>query len=361
MRTRDHIAIAAVGLALAVGAVPFVPALAFDPPRPGAGAANVGEVDPPRPPGSVPRARAVAPVAIPNAGAVTPAPRPIPLPPATAAAPALAIPVVPVDPNPTPRLGPADPPSDPPNVPSYAPSSTPTAVTPFEVFRSGAQMLRHGDKEKALRALEYAAEQGVVAAQWKLGRMYAEGDGVEQSHYRAFGYFSRIADMHAEDPPGTPQARFVANAFVALGHYYFAGIPNSPVKADILLARKMYYHAATYFGDAEAQYAFGRTLFDGAGSPKDPRRAAQWFYSAANKGQTKAQAMLGRMLFRGEPGVPRQAARGLMWLTLAKENASPEERWIGELYDSAWKQANEDEKALAGEFLLQWMSARRRD
>jgi hypothetical protein len=355
MRTRNRITVAAFGLALGAGSLGFAPALAFDPPRPGAGAANAVEVDPPRPPRSVPRS-GVAPVAIPNAGAVMPVPRPIPAP--SAATPALAMPIVPVEP--TPRLGPADPPLDPPNVPSYAPANGPigAAVTPFEAFRSGAQMLRHGDKERALRALEYAAEQGVVAAQWKLGRMYAEGDGVDQSDLRAFEYFSRIADMHADDPPGTPQARFVANAFVALGHYYATGVPSSHVKVDIVRARQMYYHAATYFGDPEAQYFFGRILFDGAAGTKDPRRAAQWFYSAANKGQYKAQAMLGRMLFKGETGVPRQAARGLMWLSIAKANA-PAEGWIGDLYDSAIKQANDDERALAGEFLLQWMNGRR--
>src|SRR5271154_5487084 len=33
---------------------------------------------------------------------------------------------------------------------------------------------------KALTALEYAADQGQLAAQWKVGRMYAVGDGVPQ-------------------------------------------------------------------------------------------------------------------------------------------------------------------------------------
>src|SRR6185295_9998378 len=155
MRMRSAISLTALALALSLGGS----ALAFDPPRPGAGAATMGEIDPPRPPGSVPRARAVVPATIPNAGAVMPVARPVPAPSA------VALPAVPVDP--TPRLGPADPPLDAPNVPAYAPSGTPaTAVTPFEAFRSGAQMLRHGDKEKAIRALEYAAEQGVVAAQW---------------------------------------------------------------------------------------------------------------------------------------------------------------------------------------------------
>jgi hypothetical protein len=65
------------------------------------------------------------------------------------------------------------------------------------------------------------------------------------------------------------------------------------------------------------------------------------------------------MLFRGEAGVPRQAARGLMWLTLARSNATTSENWIHDLYDSAVKQATDDERALAGDFLMRWMNAKR--
>jgi hypothetical protein len=350
MRTRSAISLTALVLALALGPS----AHAFDPPRPGSGAATLGEVDPPRPPGSIPRARALAPAAIPNPGPLPPMARPAPTP----VAPAVAFPAIPVES--TPRLGPAEPRLDTPSATGYAPSdSLPSAVAPVEAFRNGSQMLRKGEHEKALRSLESAAERGFVMAQYKLGRMYADGEGVEQSDLRAFEYFSAIADMHADDPPGTPQAGFTARAFVALGHYYVTGIPNSYVKSDIVQARRMYYHAATYFGDAEGQYFYARTLFDGVGGLKDPRRAAQWFYSAANKGQAKAQAMLGRMLFKGEPGVPRQAGRGLMWLWIAKSNAATADGWIGELWDAASKQASEDEKALAAELLLQWRNGQR--
>ena len=62
--------------------------------------------------------------------------------------------------------------------------------------------------------------------------MYADGDGVIQDDLRAFEYFSRIANAHAEDSPSAPQAAIVANAFVALGRYYLNGIPNSKIKAD---------------------------------------------------------------------------------------------------------------------------------
>ena len=239
---------------------------------------------------------------------------------------------------------------------AFAAPSVP--ITPFEAFRSGARALRDGQKEKALVSLEYAADQGVVAAQWKLGRMYAEGQGVPQSDVKAFDFFSRIADGHADDNPGTPQSRYVSNAFVALGNYYASGIPDSDVKADLFRARHMYSYAASYFGDPDGQYHLARMMLDN-GPYHDPKQAARWLYSAANKGHYQAQALLGRMLFRGEAGLPRQAARGLMWLTLARSNATPSESWIVESYDLAVKQATDEDRALAGDFLMRWMNAKR--
>ncbi len=231
--------------------------------------------------------------------------------------------------------------------------------TPTEAFRSGAHWLKSGDTHKAVVSLEYAAENGHPLAQWKLGRMYAEGDGVAQNDLKAFNYFSRIANMHAEDNPDTPQARFVANAFVALGHYYLDGIPKTPIKRDPDRAREMFGYAASYFRDPEAQYYLARLYLDGVGAPHDPRQAARWFGLSAQKGQCQAQAMLGAMLFTGDH-VPRQAARGLMWLTLAKDAATPpNQAWIARLYDSAFKQATEGERALALVFLRRWMETRR--
>ncbi|MBV9348316.1 MAG: sel1 repeat family protein [Pseudolabrys sp.] len=228
-----------------------------------------------------------------------------------------------------------------------------------EAFRYGAQALRVGETKKALTSLECAAEKGHALAQWKLGRMYAEGDGVPKNDLRAFEYFRSIANSHADDNPTTPQSRFVANAFVALGHYWLEGIPKTEVKADATRARQMFSYAASYFGDPDAQYYLGRMLADGVGSPADPRQAARWFVLAAQKGQCQAQGMLGAMLFTGEH-VHRQAARGLMWLTLAKECApAAQQGSIAQLYDSAFQQATEDERALALVYLQQWIRTRR--
>ncbi len=346
MRTPDRILIAAA-LGLLAG---FSPAWGFEGkttrtldviPAPSAtvppgGVTRAVQVDVPRPPGSIPRPTTAVPAPIPNAAL----PRP------TAPVPSLAAPAAPS----------LDQPVPPPT--AFAAPTVP--ITPFEAFRSGARALQAGQKEKALVSLEYAADQGVVAAQWKLGRMYAEGQGVDRSDIKAFEFFSRIADDHPDDAPGTPQARYVSNAFVALGHYYTSGIPNSHVKPDPGRARHMYQYAAFYFGDADGQYHLARMMLD-QGPFHDPKQAARWLHSAANKGQYQAQALLGRMLFRGEAGLPRQPARGLMWLTLARSNATPSESWIAESYNSAVTQATDEDRALAGDFLMRWMNTAKRD
>jgi hypothetical protein len=257
-----------------------------------------------------------------------------------------------IAPLPDPQLRP---PADVPNVPALR-----APVTASEAFRTGAQWLKAGDTHKAVTSLEYAAENGHPLAQWKLGRMYAEGEGVTQNDLKAFEYFRRIANSHADDNPDTPQARFVANAFVALGHYYLEGIPKTEIKRDPDRAREMFNYAASYFRDPDAQYNLGRLYLEGVGAPHDPRTAARWFGLSAQKGQCQSQAMLGAMLFSGDH-VPRQSARGLMWLTLAKDCAGGRNQaaWINRLYDSALQQANDDDRVLAGVYLRHWMQTRR--
>jgi hypothetical protein len=210
----------------------------------------------------------------------------------------------------------------------------------------------------SLTSLQYAAEGGHPVAQWKLGRMYADGDGVAQDDLRAFEYFSRIANAHAEDSPSAPQATIVANAFVALGRYYLSGIPNTKVKVDADRAREMFSYAASYFGNADAQYDLARLYLSGIGTPRDSRYGARWLGLAAQKGQHQAQALLGQMLFNGDQ-LPRQAARGLMWLTLARDNAASDETWIRDSYNRAIAKASENDRAMALQLLEHWVQGRK--
>jgi uncharacterized protein len=219
-------------------------------------------------------------------------------------------------------------------------------LSPGEAFNWGMYALRIGNTSSGVRALEYSAANGHPIAQWKLGRMFADGDGVPRDQLRAFEYFGALADAHADDRPGTMLSFLVANAFVSLGTYYLEGIPNSHVKADAERARAMFFYAASYFGDRDAQYDLARMYLEGNSVPKDPKIAARWLSLAADKGQHLAQAVLGDMLVKGV-NVTRRSALGLMWLTLAADAATPQEGWIVQLHDTASQQATEEDRALA--------------
>lgn len=245
------------------------------------------------------------------------------------------------------------------DAPRAAPSTAVAQSTPPQAFRAATELLKSGETDKALTELRYAADQGHPLAQWKLGRMYADGEGVKRDQIQAFQYFSRVASEQAEVSPWTQQARFVANAYVSLGSYYLTGIPNSQVQRDPSRAYGLISYAASYFGDSEAQYLLARLYLEGTGAPKDVRQAARWLGLSAHKGQHEAQALLGRMLFHGE-GVPKQRDRGLMWLTLGRDAAAgAADGWIVQSYEDALARASEDERSSAQSLLKEWLKQQR--
>jgi len=228
-----------------------------------------------------------------------------------------------------------------------------------EALRDGVRDYNAGDKRGAAVALEYAAGQGHTLALWKLGRMYAEGDGVQHDDLKAFEYFSKLADQNADESPDSPNAPVVASAFVALGTYFLDGIGNTYVTPNPPRAVEMFHYAASYFSDSNAQYNLARLYMEGTGVEKDARMAARWFNLAAEKGHHPSQALLGHLLINGQ-GVPRQRAKGLMWLTLARESADPvKEKWISELYDQAFTASGETDRKFAIVLLEQYMQSRR--
>lgn len=235
-------------------------------------------------------------------------------------------------------------------------SAHPAARAPFsssrDALRAGIRGYNAGDMPVAVKALSYAADHGHPAALWKLGKMFASGDGVPQDPLKAFEHFSRIADQHADESPDSPNARFVSNAFVSLGAYYLEGIPKTYVKADPARAREMFSYAASYFGDPDAQYNLARMFMDGIGGPKDARQAARWLNLAAEKGHAAAQAMLGNLLINGADGVPRQTAVGLGLLQMAREAADPSrDAWIIEMHGHAFAATTEKDHDAARIFI----------
>lgn len=271
---------------------------------------------------------------------------------------------------------------------------------PSEAFSYGLNQYNSGDKLTAVEALNFAAQKGVTGAQWKLGSMYAEGDGVAQDDMKAFHFFSDVlAHADEEEFGGDRSAPFVSNAFVRLGSYFREGIPNSQVKPDLSRARQLFYNAASMFGNAEAQlqlalmnyYGEGgsrdliqaakwanlaaekgnveardlaiRVSLDladahlrGEGTPRSPREAAKWARQAADYGSVDGQALLGHILFEGD-GVVRQPVDGLIYLTVALARSGGHERWISDLHEQARSAATHAEWEAARMRADEWLSA----
>ncbi len=106
---------------------------------------------------------------------------------------------------------------------------------------------KKGEAKEAASALEYAAEQGDHAAQWKLGRMYQTGDGVKKDPAAAVRFFSQIVENYSDAQPGSADWQFTGNAMVALGRYYRDGVPEAGLKRDRSEAIIMFTTAADLF------------------------------------------------------------------------------------------------------------------
>lgn len=75
-------------------------------------------------------------------------------------------------------------------------------------------------------------------------------------------------------------------------------------------------------GDAKAQQLLGERYYKGEGVRRNLSEAARWYRSAADNGNADAQYMLGMMHVRGE-GLPRDDAQAIRWFTAAAEQRLP--------------------------------------
>jgi len=239
--------------------------------------------------------------------------------------------------------------------PAVAFDPTPELNTPAAVFAYGYNAYRAGDYETALDAIGYAADRGYTAAQWLLGRMYAQGKGVGRDDRRAFEFFARIVAEHGNERQDAVETAFVADAFVALGDYYRAG-GQAVGPVDFDAAFEMYRHAAVNYGDADAQYAVALMLYQGEVGATDPAEAVRWARVAADGGNARAQALLGYLLFQGE-GIARQPVLGLAYLTYARARTGGADPEIQRMHEEAMALATEAERRTALELANGWLQA----
>lgn len=200
-----------------------------------------------------------------------------------------------------------------------------------------------------LSALEDAADAGQPMAMWQLGTMYENGEGVAKDPAKAFGYFAQIANQHADAAPKGVESDIVAQSFVKIGDYYRVGVPDAGIPADAERSHALLIHAATYFGDADAQYRVGLLYMSKTELGINPLQSARWFSLAARKGHCPAQAQLGNLLFGGLEGIQPQPVEGLMWLTLGAQRCqgTADAGWINDLLTQAYTHTTPEQQAEA--------------
>ena len=174
------------------------------------------------------------------------------------------------------------------------------------------------DHAEAVQWYRRAAEQKLAVAQFMLGLMYAEGEDIPQDHAEAIRWYRRAAEQ------GYADAQF------NLGFMYRKGYG---VLQDYARAARWYRRAAEQ-GHTGAQFNIGFMYDNGYGVPQDYAEAARWYRRAAEQGHADAQFNLGFMYDNGE-GVPQDHAEAARWYRRAAEQGDAVAQFnLGVMYDN---------------------------
>jgi hypothetical protein len=151
--------------------------------------------------------------------------------------------------------------------------------------------------ELDIPALEQAAQQGDIKAQFQLGTAYYTGEGVEQNYQRAVKWFLSVANA------GFAPAQHNLGVAYSNGQ----GVPQNFKEAV------KWYQKAAEQKDARAQNNLGYLYQTGQGVPKNVVEAANWYQKAADQGYAVAQYNLGIAYSHGQ-GVPQDQKQAIRWL-----------------------------------------------
>jgi TPR repeat protein len=155
-------------------------------------------------------------------------------------------------------------------------------------FDEGRAAYEQGDYATALKELRPLAEQGHAEAQFNLGLMYYNGQGVPKDDAKAVKWYRKAAEQGNADAQNN------------LGVMYVKG---QGVPQDYKEAVKWYRKAAEQ-GYALAQNNLGWMYYNGKGVPQDYKEAAKWHHKAAEQGGAVVQNNLGVMYELGI-GLPK--------------------------------------------------------
>ena len=164
-------------------------------------------------------------------------------------------------------------------------------------FEKGVKAYERGKYKAALRQFRALAEEGHAGAQFYLGLMYGEGEGVPEDDIQAVSWYRKAAEQ------GDADAQF--NLGVMFMYDNGESVPEDARQAVF------WFRKAAGQGNAKAQFNLGFMYDNGEGIPEDDRQAVFWYRKAAEQGDAKAQFNLG-VMYDNEDNIQAYA-----WFNLA--------------------------------------------
>ena len=215
-----------------------------------------------------------------------------------------------------------------------------------------------GGVQDAPGALEWfirGAENGVAQAEYMVGYLCAEGIACDIDEEKAFNCFlsaakkgckeaAQIIAMCYENGVHTKKDPVLAQKWKSVAES--GVIPDIPPETEIpepladdgeelyqsarrCLAEKdmegaaVFYKRAAEVGHLRAMCSYGKCLYTGSGTAKDPAEAFRWFKTAADQNMNIAQYNLGVMYLKGVY-VPKDMTEARKYFSLAAENGHEE-------------------------------------
>jgi len=161
-------------------------------------------------------------------------------------------------------------------------------------------MILHSASALDIPALEEAAQQGDIKAQFQLGIAYYTGDGVKQNYQTAVKWFLNVANA------GFASAQHNLGVVYSNGQ----GVPQNFKEAV------KWYRKAAEQGDVRAQNNLARLYQTGQGVVKNAVEAVNWYQKAAKQGYAIAQYNLGLAYHNGQ-GVSQDDKQAIEWFSKA--------------------------------------------
>ena len=168
------------------------------------------------------------------------------------------------------------------------------AVASAKELRLVIDQYAAGDFKDAASGFKSLAKQGDPRAQFYLGLMYRNGEGVPRSDERAIYWYAKAAEQ------GHPDAQFN----LGLIHDSGDGVPRDAQRALYWYTKAaqqgnnnarfyLWYIKASEHKDPDAQFYLGLMYRNGDGVPRNDKQALYWYTKAARQGNVNAQFHLG--------------------------------------------------------------------